>query len=50
MDPAAPPQCGFTFEDLKEMKLYGPGGLCTARDERHQPCGRRLAEHPRAPG
>jgi hypothetical protein len=50
MDPAAAaaaPQCGLTFEDLKDMKLYGPSGLCTALDERHQPCGRPLAEHPR---
>jgi hypothetical protein len=50
MDPAptaAAPQCGLTFEDLKDMKLSGPDGLCTVLDERHQPCGRLLAEHPR---
>jgi hypothetical protein len=52
MDPAttaAAPQCGFKFEDLDRhnFNLIGPGGLCTVLDERHQPCGRRLAEHPR---
>lgn len=49
MNPSCP--CGLTQEQLIALpNLVGPGGICTAIDARNQPCERRLADHPHAPG
>jgi hypothetical protein len=38
--------CGLTREEVKELKMFGPGALCTALDADNNPCGKRLADHP----
>jgi hypothetical protein len=43
-------QCEYTFEFLEKFNLVGPGEVCTALNGHYQPCGRRLTDHPRAPG
>ncbi len=38
--------CGLPYEDVRDLRLVGAGGVCTALDENGSPCGRRLADHP----
>ena len=46
-----PCPCGLTREELDlHVNLVGEGGLCTALDRNRNPCGRRLADHPRSSG
>lgn len=41
--------CGLTYETLMQAPnlSLGPGMICTAYGPDNQPCGRRLADHPR---
>jgi hypothetical protein len=45
-----PCPCGLTREELNKHNLVDTNGVCTAFDAHNQPCGRRLVDHPHAPG
>jgi hypothetical protein len=47
-----PCPCGLTREELVATngKLFDENGRCTAFDAQNQLCGRRLVDHPYAPG
>jgi hypothetical protein len=42
--------CGLTREELNKYNKVDGNLNCTSFDAHNQPCGRRLADHPYAPG